>query len=128
MTGRGLQTFRESLRYSNRMQSLVFALLALFVLQIATLRGHVHVGTATTSAVELASNISAPPGGEKQPVHNEADCPLWQASGACGSILVPVTATVAAPLTVLVQAPSDERKTAPERFAAAWRSRAPPLL
>lgn len=124
----GLQTFRESLRHSTRVQSLVFALLALFVVQIATLRSHVHVEAAAAAVVELASDASLPPGGKKQPTHNEANCPLWQASGVCGSILVPVAVTVAAPPTVLVQAPSDQRTIAPERFAAAWRSRAPPLL
>lgn len=124
----GLQTFRESLRRSTRVQSLVFALLALFVVQIATLRSHMHVGAAVAAVVELSSDASLPLGGKKQPAHNEADCPLWQASGVCGSILVPVTATVAVPPAVLVQAPSDQRTIAPERFAAAWRSRAPPLL
>jgi hypothetical protein len=120
-----LQPLRQSLRQSGRTQALVFALLTLFVLQVAVLRGHVHTGT-TTAAIEQTADASAPSGNKHAPAHNEADCPLWHASGVCGTALAPTAVVGAQPLARFAKSPLDERAILYERFTAAWRSRAPP--
>jgi hypothetical protein len=103
----------------------------LFVSQTAVTRSHFHVGAAQDGGLLLAdADADGPAGGAKQPLptHDESHCPLWHAAGVCGAASVPDA-------IVLVVAPAhrmriavDERLIFPERFAAAWRSRAPPSV
>lgn len=126
MTGSGLKSWRDGVQHSGRMRALLVLLLAAFVFQTTVLRGHIHVGSALGAVHEQTADAS---GGETpSPAHNEKDCPLWNASSVCGMGLVPVAATAITPLSSTSRAPLDERNAAPERFATAWRSRAPPAL
>jgi hypothetical protein len=124
--GSGLQTFREGVRRNSRVRVLLVLLLAAFVFQTAVLRAHIHAGSAQSVAHELTAEACG--GGTPSPVHNEKDCPLWHASSISGTGLIAVATTAIAPLSSTSRASLDERTTAPERFAAAWRSRAPPVL
>ncbi|MFM9863949.1 MAG: hypothetical protein ACKVRO_10110 [Micropepsaceae bacterium] len=116
---------RTAARQSSRAYVLVLLLLAAFIFQTAVLRAHIHTGASDTS-LELAAGTSG--GGKPAPVHNEADCPLWHASTACGAGLITIATTPYEPLIAAAKAPLDERAIFPERFASAWRSRAPPIL
>lgn len=113
------------MRHNSRMRVLLALLLAAFVFQTSILRGHIHVASAS-GALEQA--VDSHGGGSPKPVHNEADCPLWHASSICGAGLAAVAATTVPPLSRTSQATRDERTVFPERFAATWRSRAPPIL
>lgn len=125
MSGSGLKSLRDSVRRSSRAQLLLVLLLTAFVFQTSFLRGHIHVESAQGAVHELAD---ATGGGSPGPIHNEADCPLWHASSICGAGLIAVAAMAVPPLSFASKAARDERTIFPERFAAAWRSRAPPIL
>jgi hypothetical protein len=130
----GLQTLRDLLRGGSRARALVSLVLLAFVLQIAVTRGHFHFGHALDSVVATAPAQDAvadqAAGGSKPgtPSHDESNCPLWHAAGVCGA----AAPAVGAVLFIAAPAPSriatDERSIVPERFTAAWRSRAPPSL
>jgi hypothetical protein len=127
----GLQGLRELLRGGSRARALVSLVLIAFALQIAVTRGHFHFGHALDGAAVAAQDASTDlaAGGSKpsKPSHDESNCPLWHAAGVCGAA-APAVASV---LFIVKPAPSriaaDERSIVPERFTAAWRSRAPPF-
>ena len=108
------------------MHVLLVLLLAAFVFQTSVLRAHIHAGSAQSVAHEQTADAGG--GGKPSPIHNEKDCPLWHASSVWGTGLLAVAGSAVAPLSSASRTPLDERTTVPERFAAAWRSRAPPAL
>ena len=128
----GLQGLRDVLRGGGRARAIVSLILLAFVLQIAVTRSHFHFGHAF-DGVMIAAAQDAPAdhasGGSKpsKPSHDESNCPLWHAAGVCGA----AAPTVASVLFIVKPASSriavDERSIVPERFTAAWRSRAPPF-
>jgi hypothetical protein len=124
--GSGLLSFRRTARNSSRAQLFFLLVLAAFVFQTAVLRAHIHAGTADGS-VQLASEEATASKGKHSPTHNEADCPLWHASSNGTAGIVAAATALPAPLSETSRATFDERNIFPERFAAAWRSRAPPI-
>jgi len=126
-----LRELRPAARGTRVASALVHALLLAFLLQIVATRGHFHFGdTAATHVVaaQQLDNGADPSGPSKVPAHQETDCPLWHASLLCGSAVHATTVTIVAPLLRSARAPIDQRTIVPERFNAAWRSRAPPIL
>jgi|GEM_PF-6225357 hypothetical protein len=129
----GLQGLRDLLRGGGRARAFVSLVLLAFVMQIAVTRSHFHFGhafdgvAATVAAQDSPADHAA--GGSKpsKPSHDESNCPLWHAAGVCGAA-APAVASV---LFIAKPMPSrvgiDERRIVPERFTAAWRSRAPPF-
>lgn len=129
----GLQGLRSIARGSGRTQALICLILLAFVLQIAATRAHFHFDhafdvAAGTAGVQDADDQDAGGSAPAKPAHDETNCPLWHAAGVCGA----VAASVASVLFIAQPASSriavDERTIVPERFAAAWRSRAPPSV
>jgi hypothetical protein len=129
----GLYGLRNVLCGGGRARGLVSLILLAFVLQIAVTRSHFHFGqaidggAAIIAAQDALADLAA--GGSKpsKSSHDESNCPLWHAAGVC-SAAAPAVASV---LFIVKPAPSriavDERRIVPERFTAAWRSRAPPF-
>lgn len=120
----GLQRLRGSMR-GGRALALVCLLLAAFVLQIAVTRSHFHLGVSIGLAkADPATGTPAkfPPG------HDDAKCPLWQASGVCGSAIPASAADLFALTPPHARAAARARVDFFKRFAAAWRSRAPPSV
>lgn len=127
----GLQNLRDAVR-GKRALSLVCLLLALFVAQTAVTRSHFHLGAAADGAPALADLAGADLGlgGTKAPLptHDESHCPLWHAAGVCGAVVAADAIAIFAPIVAQLRIGVDARLIFPERFAAAWRSRAPPSL
>jgi hypothetical protein len=126
MARTGFQAIRDGMRHNRRLQSFALLFLAAFAFHVAILRAHIHTGAATGASIDLADQ--APATGGKPVKHSEADCPLWHASATCGTGLIPTAAALVLPPKLSAEAPRDERNILLERFAAAWRSRAPPTL
>jgi hypothetical protein len=123
----------HSLRRVNRgwrAVALVRLLLAVFVLQTAVMRGHIHVGNDLDAGATLAASAADSGGNTKQPhpSHDESKCLLWHAAGVCGAIAAADIAHLYVPPSARLRVATDERLIFPERFAAAWRSRAPPTV
>jgi hypothetical protein len=122
----GLQTIREAMR-DRCAFAFVCLLLGVFLLQTGVTRGHVHTGLSpdTAAVLALAGDVD---GGAKKPLpkHDESQCPLWHASGICGAAVAPDAVVLHLPAPARFHVAGDERAIFPERFAAAWRSRAPP--
>jgi len=127
----GLQRWWDAVR-GGRAAALVCLLLALFVLQTAVTRSHFHLGSASGGDVSLAdaAGVDVGAGGTKAPtpLHDESHCPLWHAAGVCGAAVAPDAVTIIAPIATWLRIAVDARLIFPERFTAAWRSRAPPSL
>jgi hypothetical protein len=129
----GLQGLRDLLRGGGRARAFVSLVLLAFVMQIAVTRSHFHFGHAFDSVAATVAAQDAPAddaaGGSKpsKPSHDESNCPLWHAAGVCGAAAPAVSSVlfVAKPMPSRVAV--DERRILPERFTAAWRSRAPPF-
>jgi hypothetical protein len=115
---------------SRRAVALVWLLLAAFVLQTAVMRGHIHVGADLDAGATLAASAADGAGGTEQPrpSHDESKCPLWHAAGVCGAIAAADVARLYVPRSQRLSVAADARLIFPERFAAAWRSRAPPAV
>jgi hypothetical protein len=130
MWGLGLHTLRRVNR-SRRAVAFVWLLLAVFVLQTAVMRGHFHVGGDLDGGATFKAGAADGGAGEtKQPLpsHDESKCPLWHAAGVCGAIAAADIAHLYVPPSARLRVAADERLIFPERFAAAWRSRAPPTV
>lgn len=125
----GLQGLRRVMR-GGRASAAVCLLLVIFVVQTAVTHSHFHLGAAglaTTAKADLASDASSKP--VKAPLgHDELNCPLWHTAGVCGAAVAPVAGVFFVPLLGQARAPTDQRAIFVERFAAHWRSRAPPSL
>lgn len=123
-----LQGLRKAMR-GQRATAIACLLLALFVLQGAVARGHFHFGApglATTAKATVADASGKP---IKTPLgHDEANCPLLHAAGIGSTAVAPVATLFFVPPLGHARAPVDERTIFVERFAAHWRSRAPPTV
>lgn len=127
MWANGLLGWRKAVRGS-RATALVCLLLVAFVAQSAVTRGHFHLGLSG-GGVQLASVDACDAQSDKAPLrHDESHCPLWHAAGVSGAAVAPSAPAIFVPLTVVDIASTDLRAIFPERYAAAWRSRAPPSL
>jgi hypothetical protein len=130
--GMGLQGLRDFLRGGGRARAVVSLLLLAFVLQIAVTRSHFHFGdTADATAVAMAQDASSDhvDGSSaplQKPSHDESHCLLWHAAGVCGAAAPAVVAVLFIAKPTSTRIAVDERAIVPERFTAAWRSRAPP--
>lgn len=125
-----LQGLRQGLR-GQRALAFVWLILAVFVLQTAVSRSHFHIGTDVNGGVALAGDIDGLDAGapsQKLPPHDESSCPLWHAAGVCGAIAAADAGVLYVPPSARLRVAADERLIFPERFAAAWRSRAPPTV
>jgi hypothetical protein len=131
MRAKGLQGLRNAAR-GERGFALVCLLLVVFVLQGAVTRGHFHLGAAFDAAgPQLAGDVDpGPAGNQKKPLppHDETHCLLWHAAGVCGAAVAADAAKLFVPASARLRIAVDERPIFPERFAAAWRSRAPPAV
>ncbi len=102
-------------------------LLALFVLQISVARSHFHFDLAERNSAALDGDITDG-GPQPKPAHDEADCPLWHAGVAGGAALLADACALLPPPATRSLRVADARTIFPERFTAAWRSRAPPIV
>jgi hypothetical protein len=129
----GLQGLRELLCGGSRARALVSLVLIAFALQVAVTRGHFHFGHALDGVAAAALAQDAPAdhdaGGSKpaKSLHDESNCPLWHAAGVCGAAAPAVVAVLFVAKPASSRIAVDERSIVPERFTAAWRSRAPPF-
>lgn len=115
-------------RGKRSVSALVHVLLLAFVLQIVATRGHFHFGSTAAADIVAQQGGDDAPAPSKQPTgHQESDCPLWHASVVCGGAIHATAVKIVAPLLRSTRAPLDQRAIVPERFTAAWRSRAPPI-
>lgn len=102
-------------------------LLALFVLQISVARSHFHFDLTERSSSALTCDLTDD-GPQPKPAHDEANCPLWHASVVGGSALLADACALLPPPATRSLRVADARTIFPERFTAAWRSRAPPTV
>jgi hypothetical protein len=128
----GLQGLRDLLCGSSRARALVSLVLLAFALQIAVTRGHFHFGhaldgVATTALADAPADLDADGSKPTKSSHDESNCPLWHAAGVCGAAAPAVAAVLFIAKPASSRIAVDERSIVPERFAAAWRSRAPPF-
>jgi hypothetical protein len=122
----GLTDLRRAMRGRWAARGALF-LLALFVLQISVARSHFHFDHSERDALALAGDVT---GGSPhpKPAHDEANCPLWHAGVAGGSALLADACVLLPPPATRSLRVADARTIFPERFTAAWRSRAPPIV
>jgi hypothetical protein len=124
----GLHYFRSATR-SRRGALLACLLLSLFALQSAVTRAHFHFSVADGGpAVVVDLNDDAGRSKDPRPAHDESQCPLWHAGSICGSVVAATSTVMFVPPRVRLPVAADERLIFPERFASAWRSRAPPAV
>lgn len=122
------------MRGGGRARAIVSLVLLAFVLQIAVTRSHFHFGhaldgvSATVATQDAAADLAAGVSKPSEPAHDDAQCPFWHAAGVCGAAAVPHSIAVFVPQAARLGIAIDERLIFPERFAAAWRSRAPPSV
>jgi hypothetical protein len=113
-----------------RARAFVYALLAAFLAQGIAATSHFHAGVGTAGGVEIDHTTKAvaqasKDAGSKHKGDTAAKCPLCQAASLSGSVIA-ASHSVFLPLLESFFVSHDERIVAVERFAAAWRSRAPP--
>lgn len=126
MWANGLQGLREAMRGS-RACALICLLLVAFVAQAAATRGHFHLGVP--GGLQLATGEACDTQPNETPLrHDESHCPLWHAAGVSGAAVAPSAPALFVPRAGVDLASTDLRAVFPERYAAAWRSRAPPSL
>jgi hypothetical protein len=116
---------------ARRARVFVALLLAAFLLQVTVTRSHFHFGAVDASVAQagVEHDAGAPSKPQKAPSgHDESHCPLWHASGICGTADMALASTFAPPISSHTRAQFDPRVIFPERFVASWRSRAPPSV
>lgn len=116
---------------ARRARVFVALLLAAFLLQVAVTRSHFHLGHAgvAVAQADVSADGTAPAKPQKAPSgHDENNCPLWHASGICGTADMAVASIFVPPIASHTRASFDPRVIFPERFVAGWRSRAPPIV
>ena len=120
----------EAVRNMRAHRFVVLFVLGAFLAQGVVTTSHFHLGFAASSGLSADQSAFAPAQEptNKTPLHDEANCPIWQAAGVCGSAL-PVQGTAVLPSQILlVRWSFDPRVVAVEYRAAFWQSRAPPLV
>lgn len=126
MYGSLLQSIRSALRGHNA-RAAVWLLLAAVLLQFTVTRAHFHLSASQPLAlagIDLAGKGKPAPA----PVHDQSNCPLWNAGNICGAALAAVTLSLFAPAARSEGAAVPLVIVAAERISAIWQSRAPPAL
>jgi len=134
MKGRSVQRWIEAARKTRGFRAFVHVLLVAFVLQGVATQGHAHWATAggkVLSAIAFQADApsSASKTGSKQtPAGDHSNCPICHAASIAGAAFASSAPVLHVPSLSALLPERDERRIVVERFAAAWRSRAPPSV
>ena len=112
----------------SRASAVLCLVLAAFVLQTVATRSHFHLGSATLTIAKLDMSETAGKPLKAPLGHDESNCPLWHAAGICTAAVAASAFVLFVPQFDQARTPVDQRAIHFERFAAHWRSRAPPTL
>ena len=118
----------RSLAQMRGWRAFVVALLAVFVLQTVSVAGHVHV---PADAAKLSSADTGGASGESKRLplkDDKRDCPMCQTASSSSVFFASSAPILRLPALHSTFVPRDETVVAVERFAAHWRSRAPPAV
>ena len=110
---------------ARRARAVVWLVLAAFVLQFTATRAHFHFAAAHEGVAVVSADTQTP---GKAPLHDQSNCPLFQAASVCDAALVGTAAVLAEPQAGVPRALFAAAVPHAERIAANWRSRAPPSL
>jgi len=110
-------------------RAFVCLVLSAFVAQSVITQVHVHWAAADSSSVLADASAALHAAGGGSPVKGDQNnCPICHAASVAGAISVPVSPALWVPSLSTLTKPRDERTIVVERFAAHWRSRAPPSV
>jgi hypothetical protein len=110
-------------------RAFVCLVLSAFVAQSLATQGHMHWAVADAdSVVADALGAGHAPGGGSPVKGDQNNCPVCHATSIAGAIAVPSAPALWVPSLSTLIKPRDEREIVVERFAAHWRSRAPPAV
>ena len=125
----------QEMRETRVMRALAYVVLAAFVLQGMVTQNHLHGAFAAPAfssdvhqdGVALADAGKA--GSTQLPAgEHDRNCPICQAASIAGAAFASSAPILRVPSLSTLFVARDERTIVVERFVAAWRSRAPPLV
>jgi len=120
----------EAVRGAFGRRVLVCVVLAAFVAQGIVTQSHAHWGglgqNLLASSLQVAGGAADP---KQTPVkRGDANCPICHAVSIAGAFFAAASPILRLPSLSTIVLPRVERSVVVARFAAAWRSRAPPLV
>jgi hypothetical protein len=110
-------------------RAFVCLVLSAFVAQSLITQAHVHWAAVDSGSVLADASAALQPAGGGSPVKGDQNtCLVCHAASVAGAISMPTSPALWVPSLSTLTKPRDERTIVVERFAAHWRSRAPPAV
>src|SRR5262245_11456491 len=109
-------------------RAFVCLVLATFLAPSLIAQGHFHWNSSGLERLASAAGDLHTPDGKGPIKGDQSKCPICHAASVAGALAVPNAPALRVPALSTLIKPRDERAIVVERFAAHWRSRAPPAV